>query len=261
MKKIFFLINFLIILIISILLILTIEKVSVLYVLLSLLLLSIIFNLLNTLNPKKKNFKKNVYDDELNLKHRVSDFLNVLDKGNINETLLKETYKKTILLFESLIIDKETNTLIMNHFKYMLQNELKRSTRYKSKFSLLLIKIHNSDHFNNNKYRILKEIKTLSKYFLRDMDIIGRYNSDTLIFLLPETGIKGANTVGERILNLVPTINKHQIVDEEVKLSIGISTFPYNGKQYEIIIENGEKNVNQAEMLGSNQVIFNVDEV
>ncbi len=261
MKKIYLIFNIIILVIISILLFNNMKTSSTAYITYFLLLLSLILNIIIFSFGSKTKIKNLKTHKKLNLQNKISDFLKVLESSNINETLLKETYRKTIQLFESLIIEKETNSVIMEHFKNLVDNEIKRSLRYKSKFSLIIIKISNTAHFKEKSYKILKQVKILSKYLLRDMDIIGRYSQDALIFLLPETGIKGANTVGERTLNLLPTVNKQHIVDGEIKLSIGISTFPYNGKYYDVLLQNAQKNLTQAEMLGGNQVIFNVEEV
>ncbi|MBU1076297.1 MAG: GGDEF domain-containing protein [Spirochaetes bacterium] len=260
MKNILIIVNIMVIITIAVLLFFILSYKENIITLSSFLLISFVINIL-LLVTGKKVISGSGSIDELNLKTRVTDFLNVLDKGNINESLLKETYRKTIRLFESLVIDKETNTIIIEHFKFLVENEIKRSGRYQSKFSLLVIKVNNYAQFKDKTSGILRELKNLSKFLLRDMDVVGRYSNESIIFLLPETGIKGAHTVGGRVLKLLPTINKQKIVDQEVQLSIGISTFPYNGKYYDVLIQNAEKNLTQAEMLGGNQVIFNVEEV
>lgn len=260
MKNILFIFKLLLILTLMVLCILFINRINIKIILISMNSLLLIL-VCTTFFTIKNNITSPNKIEGSNLKSRVDDLLNVLEQSNVNEILLKQTYLKTIKLFESLIIDKDTNSMIMAHFKTILDNEIKRSARYKSKFSILLVKIDNPSQFKDDINKLLKEIKNLSKFLLRDMDIIARYNSETLIFLLPETGIKGANTVGGRMLNLLPTINKRKIVNQEVKFSIGISTFPYNGQYHEVLIKNAEKNCSQAEMLGSNQVIFDVEEI
>ncbi|MDD5067850.1 MAG: GGDEF domain-containing protein [bacterium] len=198
-------------------------------------------------------------DHIADLKFKLNDLLNELGKDNVDPQLLEDMYVKSIKLFQTLVTDKETGTVNEKHFKSLFQNEINRSVRYNKTFSLLLIKILNHKEFKEGLNYLLKKVASVIKGFMRDVDVLGRYRDENLILLLPETGIKGANTVGERIITYSKNIRDEQGNPFNLLLSIGISVCPINGKNVDVLINASEKNIANADRLGGNQVIFNAE--
>ncbi|MHA1344677.1 MAG: GGDEF domain-containing protein [Promethearchaeota archaeon] len=255
-KKLFLILNILFFLLITILLFVYISFPKLITIEIFVVILFII-NLFFYSSVKTQTLSSKFQGNTL--QNRVSDFINLISMSKIDQNLLKETYVKTMKLFESLVKDHETDALIYEHFKNLTENEILRSARYKSKFSLLLVKINNSSQFGKTLAVILKALNALFKNVLRDMDVISRYDKDTFIILLPETGLKGANRAAERLLEQLTVLNNRKLTNYPVEISIGISTFPYNGQYYDELLNKCIENLKQAERLGGNQIIFHAE--
>lgn len=87
-------------------------------------------------------------------------------------------------------------------FLSLLAEDLRRFKRYKIMFSVLILRlIHEDEEDKENRERlVIKELRTL----LREVDLIGRYNSETLISTLPSTDQTGADIVLGRIVDGKP---------------------------------------------------------
>ncbi len=89
-------------------------------------------------------------------------------------------------------------------FMDLLARELKRTSRYGERFSLLMFDI---DHFKevNDQYghdtgdRVLVKIVDLGKQTIRKSDVLARWGGEEFMVLLPETGHEMAHTLGERL--------------------------------------------------------------
>jgi diguanylate cyclase (GGDEF)-like protein/PAS domain S-box-containing protein len=106
------------------------------------------------------------------------------------------------------IIDPLTGIFNRWYFYTLLNQEMVRSTRYKNKFSLMMLDI---DHYKqiNDTYghnigdEVLNEFVNLCKANLRSVDTISRFGGEEFLILAPELGKKGALILAERLRNLV----------------------------------------------------------
>ncbi len=86
----------------------------------------------------------------------------------------------------------------------LLENEVVRCRRYNSPLSVIIMDL---DHFKqvNDSYghqkgdEILLEFSTIMKKFCRSNDVAARYGGEEFFLVLPETHIKGALHIAERI--------------------------------------------------------------
>ncbi len=191
-------------------------------------------------------------DTSQTLREKLLSFIDEIEQMSIDTNTLQSAYINSIKLFQSIITDKDTNTIIERHFRSIVDSEIRRASRYGLKFGILILKIHKPEKYIDIK-NIVKNITTISRKILRIVDIIGRYQ-DGLIYLLPQTDLNGTIRAGERILEEIKKLNLKEF--GKLKVSIGVSAFPYHGKNYEILIKTAEKNIQQAELLGGDQVIF-----
>jgi len=191
-------------------------------------------------------------DTSQTLREKLLSFIDEIEQMSIDTNTLQSAYINSIKLFQSIITDKDTNTIIERHFRSIVDSEIRRASRYGLKFGILILKIHKPEKYIDIK-NIVKNITTISRKILRIVDIIGRYQ-DGLIYLLPQTDLNGTIRAGERILEEIKKLNLKEF--GKLKVSIGVSAFPYHGKNYEILIKTAEKNIRQAELLGGDQVIF-----
>lgn len=128
--------------------------------------------------------------------------------------------------------DKLTGLPNRRWFDTVLENEFQRSMRYKHPLSLLMVDI---DHFKNvnDVYghvagdRVLQEVSAVIKAGTRTSDSAARYGGEEFAVILPDTEIKDATLVADRVRQHV---EEYSFLDEQgkridgVTISIGAGT-------------------------------------
>ncbi len=163
-------------------------------------------------------------------------------------------------LFKLAITDGLTGLYLVRHFKNKLASEEKRARRYNKIFSILFFDI---DHFKkfNDTYghhigdEVLKQVASIFKNSLRDeIDIAARYGGEEMIALLPETDIKGAYIVAERLRTAVA---EHEFTGYKttlhVTISIGISEFPSSDLNSDELIRKADTALYRSKEGGRNK--------
>ena len=171
-------------------------------------------------------------------------------------------------LFKLAITDGLTGLYLVRHFKNKLASEEKRAKRYNKIFSILFFDI---DHFKkfNDTYghhigdEVLKQVASIFKNSLRDgIDIAARYGGEEMIALLPETDIKGAYIVAERLRNAVAN---HEFTGYKtslhVTISIGISEFPSSDTDSLELIRKADTALYQSKEGGRNKTTIYTTEM
>ena len=143
---------------------------------------------------------------------------------------------------------KDGLTDLYNHryFQDSLDHELSRARRYKKPFSLIMLDL---DQFKmiNDKYghpmgdAVLKEVSKAIKNTIRDCDIAARYGGEEFAIVLPETELKGAAMVAERLRKAVERLKitaKDYCI--QTTISVGVTSYlvsPEKKDKSEIISE------------------------
>jgi diguanylate cyclase (GGDEF)-like protein len=156
-------------------------------------------------------------------------------------------------------------TRLYNHrfFQELFEKEHKRSDRYNSIFSLIMLDI---DFFKkiNDTYghlygdEILKEIASLIKGCLRGMDVVARYGGEEFAILLPETDIQEAVMTAERIRKC---IEEHEFMSlgpgVKVTVSLGVTTYPSSDiSSRSDIVAKADAALYEAKEKGRNRVCY-----
>jgi diguanylate cyclase (GGDEF)-like protein len=171
---------------------------------------------------------------------------------------------KKVRLYETIqklaIFDGLTGVYMRRHFLERVDEEVKRADYHKLNISFLMVDI---DHFKacNDRYGhlvgdvVLSEIAGILKKNVREIDIICRYGGEEFAIALPDTGKKAATLVAERIRVMVQDY-KFRAFDEtpRVTVSIGISSYPADGKTMVELIEAADKALYTAKHSGRNMV-------
>jgi len=102
-----------------------------------------------------------------------------------------------------------------------------RVARYDYPLSLLMLDVDNFKKINDNYGhlmgdKILKEMGSLIKGAVRQMDVPGRYGGDEFILLFPHTPHNKAKIAGEKIGNAVAG-HKFKDYDKNITVSIGLT--------------------------------------
>lgn len=112
----------------------------------------------------------------------------------------------TIILMQD-VTDPVTGTCNRRHFQDLAEQAFQQAKRYVKPLAALIIGledfqqvIHDQGHAVGD--RILKEMASQLRGFLRTPDILGRYQDDKFVVILPETSLHNAIVVAERIIKL-----------------------------------------------------------
>ncbi|MCH7782323.1 sensor domain-containing diguanylate cyclase, partial [candidate division KSB1 bacterium] len=157
--------------------------------------------------------------------------------------------------------DELTNVYNYRSFMQRISEEIERSYRYKSSFTLLMLDI---DYFKsvNDKYGHLAGDKVLSlvavaiKKSTRNVDFVCRYGGEEFCVILVETGMQKALLTAERIRKKIKNLETNfqdQIIN--VTISIGAVKFPNSSKDYEKLISEADTALYRAKAKGRDCVV------
>lgn len=162
------------------------------------------------------------------------------------------------------ITDFLTNLFNRRYFEERFFEELQRSERHNLSFSLVMMDIDEFKLFNDTEGHlagdeVLKSIANIAKDSLRVIDVIARFGGEEFAVIMPQTEKDEAFLVAERIRKSV----KEQLPRtwkifprDNVTISIGIATFPDDGKDRKEVIRNSDKALYRAKMEGKDKTVL-----
>lgn len=183
--------------------------------------------------------------------NKLEEYHKEISKLNVEIKLAKEEANIDFLtsLYNRRSFDRSLNDLIENFYK----------NRYP--FTLILLDVDNFKSIND-KYghlvgdRVLKEIASILRLFLRANTIIARTGGEEFGIILPGVTLENAIKVAERIRNIIENreikIDKHTL---KVTVSIGVTEVKQNDNIYSIY-ERVDKALYKAKNNGKNRVEF-----
>lgn len=128
---------------------------------------------------------------------KITDLVITLERsGSALETAVK-------YLRELMAYDEVTKMFSRRYLFHLIEKELYRAKRYDSHFALLAFEldpVENEAHLPLEDHNLLvgEAARTMRK-FIRDSDSPGRTSDKTFVILLPETDVKGAIILANRI--------------------------------------------------------------
>ncbi len=174
------------------------------------------------------------------------------------ERLVKERTHEIELLSKT---DALTGLWNRRYLEEMLEIEFKRARRYGHDVSIAVVDL---DHFKqiNDNYghmagdEVLRQVSNHIRSCIRETDFVGRYGGEEIVVILPETDIKTARVIAEKIRE---TIESHPVRFEEytikVTSSIGISNLRPEHKDYHEVFSEADEALYLAKEEGRNRVI------
>ncbi len=169
-----------------------------------------------------------------------------------------ELHKRTE---ELTIIDALTETYNYRYFIRKLQEEKRRASRYDLPLSLIMVDIDwfkkLNDTYGHEAGNVV--LKTLAKVItscIRDVDIFARYGGEEFVIILPQTPLREAKTIGERIRERVEStvIDTGSSGKLRITVSVGVSSFPENGRSQEELVTVADQALYRAKGEGRNHV-------
>lgn len=160
------------------------------------------------------------------------------------------------------IATKDGLTGVGNHraFQEQLDNEIKRSERYESVFTLLVVDLDNFKQVNDSLGHLygdymLKTVANLITENIRVVDFVARYGGDEFTVIL--VNAKKADTVStaERIRQSILDFQfEKDGVTERIAASIGLAEFPTDGESGDVLIHRADEAMYQVKQVGGNAV-------
>ena len=141
-------------------------------------------------------------------------------------------------------------TELYNHryFQEQIRMQVEQSKRYNNNFSLIIIDIDFFKKFNDtfghqSGDAVLRQVAQTLKKNVRATDIVCRYGGEEMSIILPNTGKDEALSTAQKICERVANRKFKLSGDREtnVTISLGVSTFPFDGNSASAIIEEADK--------------------
>jgi diguanylate cyclase (GGDEF)-like protein/PAS domain S-box-containing protein len=165
-------------------------------------------------------------------------------------------------LFFQATHDELTGLTNRSEMQASLIKNMARAERYKEPFSLLLIdldrfKIVNDNYGHSAGDKVLKVFADIAQDIARDSDLLARWGGEEFILLLTNTDAIRATHIAERLRAATEenpiTVNAQDI---NVTVSIGVASFPDDGKSTEELISRADEALYEAKRNGRNRIEY-----
>jgi diguanylate cyclase (GGDEF)-like protein len=155
------------------------------------------------------------------------------------------------------ITDPMTGLFNRRHFEGQLSKEIDRYQRFGHPFSFIIIDLDYLKKINDTLGHdygddAIKHIGNVLKKSVRDVDTVARFGGEEFVVLLPETDLKWARMVAERICTSIREKTVEGI--GTVTASVGVAVFPRDADDKEKLFELADKALFLAKHRGRDQV-------
>ncbi|MDD4753734.1 MAG: sensor domain-containing diguanylate cyclase [Desulfitobacteriaceae bacterium] len=154
-------------------------------------------------------------------------------------------------------LDMLTGAFNRRKFEHYIDLEIEKKENYGSPFSIIIFDIDNFKEINDSYGhktgdRILKDITSLIKYTLRATDKLFRWGGDEFIILLPESNLKNAIKVANKIREAIQLFD-FNIKNKRITISLGAGgyTLDENPEQFVARVDNA---LLRAKFSGKNKI-------
>jgi len=158
--------------------------------------------------------------------------------------------------------DGLTGLFNRRYWEEMCELEFKRAKRTEQFSSLIILDI---DHFKkvNDTYGhpagdlVIKTLAKIIRTAIRETDIAGRYGGEEYTIILPDTDVKNARMVAERIRRLAEAFPvEYEGQEINFTISLGIAMFDMSFENYTAWIDRADKGLYEAKEGGRNQSVM-----
>ncbi|MBI9043725.1 MAG: diguanylate cyclase [Anaerolineaceae bacterium] len=168
---------------------------------------------------------------------------------------------------QQLLADTDGLTGLANRRKFdeILKLEYRRNRRANRTLSLALLDIDKFKNYNDTYGHpvgddLLRNLGSLLKSMVREVDFVARYGGEKFVIILPETSLRNAEMVMDRLrkkvtlLHIQSQSSELPLPDFAVTVSIGISSVSGEEKSASELLEEADVALYQAKEGGRNQV-------
>ncbi len=153
--------------------------------------------------------------------------------------------------------DPMTGLFNRRHFETQLGKEIDRYTRFGHPFSFIIVDLDYLKKINDtlgHHYgdEAIKHIGKVVQKSVRDVDTVARFGGEEFVVLLPETDLKAAKVVADRICT---SIREKQVEGVgTITASLGVAVFPHDANDKDRLFELADKALYLSKTKGRNQV-------
>ena len=167
-------------------------------------------------------------------------------------------------LWEMAVNDSLTGLHVRRYFMVRFQEEVSRTERYDKTLSVVMADL---DYFKavNDTFghtagdKVLKAVGEYLHSSIRDVDCVGRYGGEEFILLLPETEKAAAQRLAERLRKGIAVLDLGNL--PKVTISMGIATFPEDGKNADELLLKADAALYEAKNKGRNRVVGYTEDI
>jgi diguanylate cyclase (GGDEF)-like protein len=177
----------------------------------------------------------------------------------MERSLNKEVKKRVFEIERSnerLLEMSKTDLLTKTFNKITILNIIEKiiSSKKEEVFSILMFDIDNFKTINDSLGHVtgdlcLKNLAHLASSNIGEIDYLGRYGGDEFVIVLPSLAENEARFVAERFKKKV-----NEASDPTFTVSIGISTYPYDGQTVKDLISVADKGLYKSKAKGKNSI-------
>ncbi|MGE0868241.1 MAG: diguanylate cyclase [Kofleriaceae bacterium] len=167
-------------------------------------------------------------------------------------------------LYELAMVDGLTGLFMRRYFDARIEEEIERSRRYGTPFSVVMLDVDDFKHLNDEHGhligdRVLRSIANVVKSQMRGVDTAARYGGEEIAVILPRTEMVAAYNVGERIRAAIAesrvTTDSTPAQVVAVTASLGIASFPESkASDGEDLVRRADRALYRAKKTGKNRV-------
>ena len=141
------------------------------------------------------------------------------------EALLRSiaTGKPDVQMIEALI-DPATGLFNYAFLNFKLDEEFKRASRFEQALACVMLGFEGQAD-----EQVLRQLAAIFLASSRDTDVLGRFDENSFVLLLPCTGPDGASIMAHRVADMAVEQGLTDLVGDPLSLSIGIATYPQPG--------------------------------
>lgn len=162
-------------------------------------------------------------------------------------------------LYERSIIDGLTGLFIRRYFEDLLDQEIKRSNRFDTPTSLLMFDIDHFKRFNDTYGHqvgdwVIQKVAHIAQESIRDgVDHAARYGGEEFAVIMPETDLKAAMVVAERIRKAIEdSFVFHEGTKLKITVSLGCAEYPAQAGHKEELIRHADTALYASKHKGRN---------
>ncbi len=165
-------------------------------------------------------------------------------RSDIFSYVLNERGKQTVetgrfseINLETAIVDEDVDLYNLRYFKKQFSDETERAKKFKRTFSLIFVRILNFDKVVEDlgitRLRsVLKQIASILKENLWDVDTPARYDKNAFITLLPEADMEKAKALADSLSKKIADLTR-----ENLQIKINTVSYPEDGDTEDALIE------------------------